>query len=136
MNADITLAGRQFEEQQDYWIDRGRDYVAIGLGEPMLDETVADEAAVDEDEDRIAIELLDLGLGNEAVEAHLAWICGAGFPFIVTFFAAPRRGLGQADTFEGLNRGERNQLVEGFLAEDLMDALAVSRHGRGYQHGI
>ena len=78
---------------------------------------------------------LDLGLGNEAVKAHLAGICG-GFSFFFFILAPPGRRLGQADAFEGLHRGDRDQLVEGFFAEDLIDALAVSRDRRGYQHGV
>ena len=74
MDVDIHLAGRQFEKQQHDRIDRGRNDVAIGLGESVLDQAVANQAAVDEDENRIAIQLLDLGLRDEAVEAHLAGI--------------------------------------------------------------
>src|SRR5580700_510514 len=134
MDVDIDLARGQFEEQQHYGIDRGRNYIAIGLGEAVLDEAVADQAAVNEDVDRIAIQLLDFGFGDETVEAHLAGI-GGGCIFVVIFFffAAPGWGLGQADMLEGLHCRERNQLVEGFFAEDLIDALAVSRDWRGYQ---
>ena len=44
--------------------------------------------------------------------------------------------MGQAYAREGLHGREWNQLVKGFLAKDLIDALAVSRHRRSYQHGI
>src|SRR5580700_4222451 len=137
MDVDIDLAGRQFEKQQHYRVDRGRNDVAICLSESVLDEAVANQAAVDEDEDRIAIQLLDFGLRDEAVEAHFAGFRRAGRIAVLIFLlASPRRGLGQAYALERLHGCDRNQLIEGLLAEDLIDALAVSRDGRGYEHGV
>src|SRR5580693_5590368 len=135
MDVDIDLAGRQLKKQQHYGIDRWRNDVAIGLGESVLDEAVANEAAVDEDENRIAIQLLDFGLRDEAVKAHLAGIGWAGRVAILVFFlflASPRWGLGQADALKRLHGRERNHLIEGLFAKDLIDALAVSRDRRGY----
>ena len=43
-----------------------RDDVAVGLGEGVEDEPVANQALVDEDVDRVAIELLQLGLGDRS----------------------------------------------------------------------
>src|SRR5580693_1009913 len=114
MDVDIDLAGRQLKKQQHYGIDRWRNDVAIGLGESVLDEAVANEAAVDEDENRIAIQLLDFGLRDEAVKAHLAGIGWGGIFVLIFFFAPPRRGLGQADMCERLNGRYCNQLIESF----------------------
>jgi hypothetical protein len=67
MNVDVDFSRRHFEEQQHHGIDRGRNNVAIGLGERVLHQAVADEASIHEYENRVAIELLDLGFGNESV---------------------------------------------------------------------
>src|SRR5580693_7215548 len=139
MDVDIDLAGRQFEKQQHYRVDRGRNDVAICLSESVLDEAVANQAAVDEDENRIAIQLLDFGFRDEAVETHLAGLGWAGriaVLIFLLFLASPRRRLGQAYALARLHGCERDQLVEGLFAEDLIDALAVSRYWRGYQHGV
>ena len=112
----------------------------------MLDEAIADQASVDEDVDRVAIQFLDFGLGDEAVDAEFAerwsgFICchlvsSGGSPVVFNFFAAPGRRLRQADAFQRLQRGDGNQLVENFLAENLVHALAVSRDRRRHQHGV
>jgi hypothetical protein len=54
-------------------------------------ELVADEALVNEDVDGVAVELLQLGFGDEAGDADVA---GVGWG--VVFFALPRWGLGKA----------------------------------------
>src|SRR5579863_5291161 len=72
MNIDVHFCRRHFEEQQDDRVDRGWNDVAVGFGERVLDESVANQASVDEDVNGIAVQLLDLRLRHEAVEAHLA----------------------------------------------------------------
>ena len=51
MNVDVDFARRHFEEQQHDGINRGRNNVAISLGEGVLHQAVADEASADEYED-------------------------------------------------------------------------------------
>ncbi len=72
MDVDVDLLRRHLEEEQDDGVGGGRDDVAVGLGERVEDELVADEALVDEDVDGVAIELLQLGLGDEAGDAEVA----------------------------------------------------------------
>ena len=55
MHVYIDLCCRHFQEQQDDRIDAGRNDISIGFGERVLDQAVADEASVDEDENRIAV---------------------------------------------------------------------------------
>ena len=137
MDVDIHLARRQFQKQQHHRIHRRRNDVAVGLGQSVLDEAVANQPAVDEDENRIAIQLLDFGLRNEAVKAHLAGICGSGgITFFVFVLAPPGRRLRHAHVLKWLHSRHSNQLVEGFFAEDLINAFAVARHRRGDQHGV
>ena len=63
-----TSPAGQFEEQQHHGKDRRRQDVAVGLGDGVLHQAVADQASVHEDVDRVAVELLDFGLGDEAVQ--------------------------------------------------------------------
>ena len=74
VDVDVDLLRRHLEEEQDDRERGGRDDVAIGLGERVQDEPVADQAAVDEDVDGVAIELLQLGLGDEAGDAEVAGV--------------------------------------------------------------
>src|SRR5208282_752240 len=50
--------------------------------------------------------------------------------------ASPRRWLRQSKPFQRLHRRERNQLIEGFASEYLVDAFAMIGHGRRDQQGI
>ena len=74
MDIDIDLGSGQFQKQQDHRIYRRRHDVAIGLGEPVLDKAIANQAAVHKNENRIPVQLLDLGLGDEAVNSHFTRI--------------------------------------------------------------
>ena len=122
----------------------------------MLDEAVADEASIHEDVDGVAVEFLDLRLGDEAMNTQFAaggWVgyvltfrifAGEGaratllvFIFIlICVWAAPWRRLGKTDAFQGLQGSDRNQLIQNLLAEDLVYTFAISRDGRSYQHGV
>ena len=51
MHVDVDFAGRHVEKQQHHRENRGRQDVAIGLDDGVLDEAVADQASVDEDVD-------------------------------------------------------------------------------------
>ena len=70
VDVDVDLLwGHLDEEEEDYGKRRRRDDVAVGVGEGVEDELVADEALIDEDVDGVAIEFLQLGLGDEAGDA-------------------------------------------------------------------
>ena len=82
MHIHIDLGGRQFQKQQHHWIYARRDDISIRLGERVLYQAIADEASVDEHENRIAVQLLDFGLGDETVQVHFAeefWLVGNCF---------------------------------------------------------
>ena len=91
MDVDVDLLRGHLEEEQDDGEAGGRDDVAVGLGEGVQDEPVADEAVIDEDVDGVAVEALQLGLGDEAGDAEEAGVGG-----LVVLFALPGWWLGQA----------------------------------------
>ena len=136
MHIDIDFAGRHLQKQQHHGINRGRNDVAVGFGQRVLHQAVANQAPVDEYVDRIAIQLLDLRLGDEAVQRASRRDRRGFSSSSSSSVRAPRRRLGQADALEGLQGGHGNQLVQRLFAEDLIDALAVSRHRRRDQHGV
>src|SRR5205814_5728822 len=111
------------EEEQDDREAGGREDVAIGLREGVEDELVADEALVDEDVDGVAIEFLQLGLGNEASDTEKT-----GFGWSVVSVALPGRRLGELYAGEVELGGGREHVVAGVFAEDLEEAVG----GVGY----
>ena len=131
VNVDVDFFGRHFKEQQNDGKAGGRNDVAIGLGDGVQQEAVADEALVDEDVDGIAVELLQFGLGVEAGEAQRT---GLALRFVRIFF--PRRRLGQAGALERSFGGDGKQLAERLLAEDLEDALGGASDGRRGEDGV
>src|SRR5215469_588888 len=136
MHVDVDFGERHLEEQQDYGIDRWRHDVAVRLGKRMLYDAVANEAPVDEDENRVAIELLDLRARDEAVQADLTGN-GLVLRFIIFLrLAAPWRRLRQSGVSERPQGAERDELVERLLAEDLVDALRVVSYRRRNKHCV
>jgi len=101
VDVDVDFVGRHFEKQEDDRERGGRDDVAIGLDDGVNDEAIADEALVDEDVDRVSVELLQRGAGDEAAEAEEAGI-GRG----VVAIAAPGRRFGEAGVVEAALGGE------------------------------
>ena len=84
---------------------------------------------VDENVDGVAVELLQLGLGDEAGDAEVAG--GGSF---VAGFALPRWGFGKAGAGEVHLGGGGEHEGGGVLAEDLEEAfLCVSDCGRNEQ---
>jgi hypothetical protein len=133
MNVDVHFGcGHLKEKQHDRKYGRGQN-VAVRLDDRVLDEAIADEPAVHKDEYGTTVELLDLGLGDEAVEANLSRL----FARLVLFFGAtPGWRLWKPDVFERLKGGNGEQLVEHILAEDLIHALAVTGDGWRDQHRV
>src|ERR1700751_6065736 len=106
MNIHVHFFTGDFQEEQDHRKNRGRQNITVSLRECVLDQAIANEAAVNEYENRVAVQLLDLGLRNEAVDAQ--------FPGISQFFpsrAPPRWRLRQADALQWLYGCHRNQLI-------------------------
>ena len=68
MNIHVHFRVRHLKKQQNHRENRGRKNVAIRLRERVVNEAVADEPAVDKCVNRIAIQLLNLRLGDETVQ--------------------------------------------------------------------
>ena len=137
MHIHIHLGCRQLQKQQHHGIHRRRNNISIRLGQRMLNQTVANRPPVHEHENRIAVQFLNFRLRNEAVNAHLARLGRENlFSIFASFFPPPGRRLRQSHPLQRLPRSHGNQLVERFLAEYLIHALAVSRYRRRDQHGI
>src|SRR5438874_1494247 len=101
----------------------------------MLNEAVANQAAIYEGVDGVAVELLDLRLRNKSVESQTPGL-GRRTAVLVLFFAPPRRRLWQPDVSQWQFCGDRDQLVQRLFPENLIYAFAVARHGWRNQHGI
>src|SRR5271165_5749471 len=140
MHVDVNLGGRHLEKEQHHGIYGRRNDVAISLGERVLHDAVANEASVDEDKDGVAIELLNFGARDEAVQADLAGHRSLWFllvvVYIILWLATPRWRLRQSDAIERQQRAEGDELVERLLAEHLIDALRVVGDGRRDEHGV
>ena len=85
----------------------------------MQHQAVANEPRVHKDVNRIAIEPLQLGLGNKAGEAQVTGV----WRFVV-FFALPRRRLRQAGAGEVHLSGDRQHQRGSLRAEDLKEPFA------------
>ena len=131
MDVDVHLVGGHLQKEQHDRIECGRQDVAIGFENGVDDDFVPDEAAVDEDEDGVAVELLHLRLADEAVQAQVA---GSGW--LVVGLAAPGWRFGQSGAVERKLGGHGQKLVERLPAKDLVDALGVGGYGRGDEDGI
>jgi len=131
MNVDVDFVGRHFEEEEDDGERGGRDDVAVGLNDGVDDETIADEALVDEDVDRVAVEFLQRGAGDEAADAE-----EAGIGRSVVAIAAPGRWFGDAGVVKAALGGQGEELVESVAAEDLIDALGRLAHRRRCQQRV
>src|SRR5260370_25527412 len=138
MNIHIHFSVRQLKEQQHHRKNCRRQNIAIRLGQRVLDQPVADKAPVDEVVDGMAVQLLDLWLGNESMKAQIA---GVGVkPWVtlvlILFVASPRWRLRQSDSRERLLGRHGNQLVQDLLAKDLVYPLAITWDWRRDQHRI
>ena len=131
VDVDVDLLRGHLEEEEDYGERCWRDDVAVGVGERVEDELVADEALVDEDVDGVAIELLELGLGDEAGDAEIA---GRGRG--VVGVALPGWGLGDAGVGEVHLGGGGEHEVEGVAAEDLEEAVSCVGNCGGDEQGL
>src|SRR5579884_2616395 len=72
MHVDVDLGRRHLQEEQDDRKNRGRQDVAVSLGDRVLDQAIANQAAIYENENRVAVELLNFWFRNKAVEVKLS----------------------------------------------------------------
>jgi hypothetical protein len=114
VDIDVDLLRRHLEVKEDDGIRSGREDVPVSLRKCMEDELIADETLIDENVNGVAIELLQLGLGDEASQAQ---VTGVGCNVIL--FALPWWGLGKAGASEVKFGGSGEHVVAGVFAEDL-----------------
>jgi hypothetical protein len=131
MNVDVNLLRRHLKIKEDYGIRSRRENIAVGLRECMEDELVPDQALIDEDIDRVAIELLQLGFGDEASEAK-----ETGVGCNVVLFALPGRGLRQTDASEVKFGRSGEHVVAGLSAKDLEEAVCAVANSGGYKESL
>ena len=105
VDIDIHLSAVAFEKQQRKRETGRRHQVAIGGGEPVQNQAVADEPSVDEDIDGIAV------VQNELPRWFVRFGHLEGFAIV----------------------GQFDDVVEQLAAEDLEDALAQSGDRRGVE---
>src|SRR6185369_1708670 len=133
MNIDIHLGKRHLEKQQRDREDCRREDIPIGLGQRMLNESVAKQTPIHKCVDRISVQLLDLWFRYQAVQAQAAGIFRWGVLFLL-WFTPPWRWLRQTNMQERFFRSHRNHLIEHTLAKNLIHPLAESIYRRCYQH--
>src|SRR5882757_6085118 len=132
MDVYINLSGRHLEKQQhDRKYSRRHD-VAISVSQRVLNQPIANQTAVDENKNRVAIELLNLRLRNETMKTNFSRL-----QFLDLFrIAPPGRRLWQPNMFEWLFRRQRNQLIQCLLSKHLIHALAMAGHRRRDQQCV
>jgi hypothetical protein len=89
VDVDVDLLRRHLEEEQQHRERGRRQHVAVGFDRGVQDQPVADEPAINEDVDGVAVELLQFGLRGKAAQAQVA-----GLGWLVVRVATPGRQLG------------------------------------------
>src|SRR5581483_136739 len=129
VNFNIQHLQKQQHNQENGW----RDNVAISLHQCILNQPVANQAAIHKRVDRVTVQLLDLGLRNETMQPQESRISPG---LLIIFLAPPRWRLRQSDTLQRQLGRDGDELVKSFFAEDLVNAIAVSPDRWRNQHGI
>ncbi len=129
VDVDIDLLRRHLQKQQHHGKGgRGQD-IAIGLAHRVHQQAVAHQAAIDEAVDRVAVQLLQLGLGGEAADAQQPRLRR-----LVVRRPFPGRRFRQPGAFQVDLGRQGKKLIQGVLAEDLKDALRrLAYRGRDQQ---
>src|SRR5580658_3759703 len=91
----VDLLGWHIEEEQHHREAGGWNHVPVSLGYRVKQQPVADKPLVHKHVDRVAVELLELGLGIKSAEAERSRRVDR-LGGIETRVAAPRRWLGQS----------------------------------------
>src|SRR5258708_32097751 len=112
MHVDVDFVVGHFEEEQCGGKNVAGKNVAIGLVDGVENQAVADEAAIYEDVDAVAIGALDFRARGETVDGEARF-----------FFAGFEFGFGDGGAKGGGDYGDFDQFVERLLAEELIDAL-------------
>src|SRR5262249_17904712 len=95
MHIRIDLGSWKLQEQENHRKNGWRKNVAIGFGQRVLHKTVANQPSVHEDEDGVAVQLLQLRFRDKAMKAHLT----RSRRFIV-WIPPPGRRLWQTNSLE------------------------------------
>ena len=123
MHVDVHLFGVALQKQQRERIARGRHQVVIRRGKRVQHQAVADQAAVDENVDRIAIRFLNLRPREKAGEPEAAERRLLGLRAAVFGDGLRRRHAGRRQEEIALAHADLHQLVQNLAAENLVDAL-------------
>src|SRR5712664_4517361 len=118
MYVDVDFVVGHFEEEQRGGENVAGENVAIGFVDGVEDEAIADESAIDEDVDAVAIGALDFRTRAETVDGEPSF-----------FFGGFELGLSDGRAKGCGDYGDFDQLVKGLLAEELVDALGEALDG-------
>ena len=118
MHVGVHLFIGQLDKQQHHRENRGRKNVAVALGQRVLHQPVADQAAIHKHEDGIAVQLLQLRLGNKAMQPQIT-----RDRRLVVLAAAPRWRLWNSHALQLQRGGQGHKLIQGFPPKYLVDAV-------------
>ena len=90
------------------------------------------QTAIHEQVNGVAIQLLDLRLGNETMDAHLTWLRRR----LVFFVTTPGRGLRESNAFEGQQGRDGKKLLKNIFSKNLVETLAMSSDRSGDEQSI
>ena len=124
MDVDVHLFRSDLQEQQRERVYAARHQVLVSLGDRPLDQAVADEAPVDKDVKGVPVGAMQLGLGDEPVEAQRR---AERLPRRLLPGIRPQAELPLCDGIYA------DELLQQLAAEDLVDALAVRGDGSDVQ---
>ena len=109
------------------------------LAERMLNQAITDQASIDKYINRIAIEFLYLGFGNEARARELSLaVPASSFDYrVILNIARPAMEAAAATRFAPSVRPRPMESTgRASLSENLINTLAVIAHRRRDQHGV
>ena len=72
MHIYVHLGVRHLQKQQHDGKNGGRNYIAVGFNDRVLNEPVTNQPSVDEDVNLITNEFLEFRLGNKSMRPQLA----------------------------------------------------------------
>ena len=112
MHVDVDFVVGHFKEEQRGGENVAGENVAIGFVDGVKNQAIANETAIYEYVDAIAIGALDFRARGEAIDAETRF-----------FFALLEFGFGDGGAKSGACYWNFDQLLKGLLAEELVDAL-------------
>src|SRR6185312_11586308 len=113
MHVYVHLGVWHLQKKEHNRINRGWNNIAVRLNDRVLDEPVANKSPVHEDVNRIAVQFLDLRLGNKSAHAQLSGRGGMSISsilriFLGNFCSSPWGRLRQSYPLQGLHGRDRN----------------------------